>query len=42
MKMILFVPDYCKLLLGVMLGKRETPYPLGVRWRWRHKNYRDL
>lgn len=42
MKLSLFMLDYCRLLLGVMSGRRETPYPLGVVWRWRHKRYRDL
>ncbi len=42
MKVILFLQNYCKLLVGVSLGTRDTPYPLGLRWRWRHKNYRDL
>lgn len=42
MKMILFSADYCKLLFSVLFGERETPYPLGVRWRWRHQDYKDL
>jgi len=42
MEMILFLQSYCKLLVGVSLGKRETAYPLSVKWRWRHKDYRDL
>jgi len=29
-------------IVEVMLGTRETSYPLGVRWRWRHKKYKDL
>jgi len=33
---------YFKLLIGVSLGTRGTSYPLGVRWRWRHKGYKDL
>lgn len=41
-KMISFSADYCRLLLMVLLGKRETSYPLSVRWRWRHRNYKDL
>jgi hypothetical protein len=42
MKMVLFSVSYTMLLLGVMLGKRRTPYPLGVLWRWRHDRYRNL
>ena len=42
MKMILFLQSYCKLLVGVSLGVHETAYPLGLRWRWRHKDYKDL
>ena len=42
MNISLFMLDYCRLLLGVLSGTRETPYPLGVVWRWRHKKYRDL
>jgi hypothetical protein len=42
MQIILFLQTYCRLLVGVSLGKRETAYPLGVRWRWRHKNYKHL
>jgi hypothetical protein len=42
MKMLLFLQTYCKLLVGVSLGTRGTSYPLGLRWRWRHKNYKDL
>lgn len=41
-KMILFLQGYCKLLVGVLFGGYETAYPLGLRWRWRHKNYRNL
>ena len=42
MKVILFLQSYLKLLVGVSLGTRGTAYPLGVRWRWRHKDYKDL
>ena len=42
MNMILFLQSYCTLLVGISLGTRETSYPLGVRWRWRHKKYKDL
>ena len=42
MQVILFSADYCRLLFSVLLGTRETSYPLGVMWRWRHKNYIDL
>ncbi|MGI9034738.1 MAG: hypothetical protein ACR2GD_01745 [Pyrinomonadaceae bacterium] len=42
MQVILFSTNYYKLLLSVWLGKRLTPYPLGVIWRWRHKDYKDL
>jgi len=42
MNVILFLQSYWELLVGVSLGTRETPYPLGVRWRWRHKDYKDL
>ncbi len=42
MKMILFLQNYCKLLVGVSLGFHETAYPLGVVWRWQHKDYKDL
>jgi exoribonuclease R len=41
-KMILFLQSYCKLLIGVSLGRRGTSYPLSILWRWRHKNYKDL
>jgi len=41
-KIILFLQNYCKLLVGVSLGKHETAYPLGLRWRWRHKDYKNL
>jgi len=37
---ILFLQNYCKLLISVSLGKHETAYPLGLRWRWRHKGYK--
>ena len=30
MKIISFTVSYSRLLLGVMLGQRETRYPLGV------------
>lgn len=42
MKMVLFSVSYTMLLLGVMLGKRRTPYPLGVLWRRRHDGYKNL
>jgi hypothetical protein len=41
-RMILFLQNYCKLLVGVSLGTRETSYPLSIIWRWRHKKYKDL
>lgn len=42
MKMILFLQSYCRLLVGVSLGTHETAYSLDVRWRWQHKDYKDL
>ncbi|CAN5761082.1 hypothetical protein BH24ACI1_BH24ACI1_24970 [soil metagenome] len=36
--MILFLQNYCKLLVGVSLGIHQTAYPLGVRWRRWHKD----
>lgn len=39
MKVILFVSDYLKLLLGVLLGVRKTANPLGLKWRWKDWKY---
>ncbi len=42
MKIVSFTVSYSRLLLGVMFGQRQTPYPLGVLWRCRHERYTDL
>ena len=42
MKLLIFVPGYCRLMARVWLGTRKTDYPLGVAWRWRHMDYIDL
>ena len=38
-----FIPYYLKLRLGVLTGRRRTPRPLGLGWRWRdwQERHRD-
>lgn len=42
MELVSFSVSYARLLWDVLLGRRETSYPLGVLWRWRHKRYTNL
>lgn len=40
MKVVQFAFYYSKLHIGLILGVMQTPYPLSLRWRWRHWNTR--
>ena len=42
MKLLTFVQSYSRMLVEVMLGMRDTRYPMGPIWRWRHVRYKDL
>ncbi|MGC2237637.1 MAG: hypothetical protein WA584_15855 [Pyrinomonadaceae bacterium] len=42
MKLVLFTFYYCKLLISVLFGISQTFEPLGLRWRWRYWNDRQL
>jgi len=42
MRTVFFLPNYGLLLVGVLLGLRETSYPLSVKWRWRHRSFINI
>lgn len=42
MKVVEFAKSYSRMIVEVMFGMRDTRYPIGPIWRWRHVRYKDL
>jgi hypothetical protein len=36
LRVIAFSSYYVQLRVAVLLGRKQTRNPLGLRWRWRH------